>query len=272
MPENQARPGLFLNGKQVQLLSQAAMIAALGFFEAVEICIQLLLRVEARPVDALHLRIAFLPFPVSACDAHQLERANAPGRRNMRPAAEVYKFSGGVERHHRLDGALLHQFALEALIPFAIQLQRFGLRQHFSFVGNVLRRKLAHLLFDALKIFGRERLGPHKIVEKSGIDRRADAQLDVGEKFHHRCGEQVRRRVAKHLDRFGIFRRQDCEPHVLIDRRAQIDQKTFAVWSPQSSALRAPRREIFPSKRSPPNSRPRRLIRVSGRSGPPALP
>ena len=69
----------------------------------------------------------------------------------------------------------------------------------------------------------------HEIVEKAGVDRRADAQLDVREKFQHRRGEQMRRRVAQHLNRFGIFRRQDREPHVLIDRRAQIDQKTFAV-------------------------------------------
>ena len=158
MPENQPRPGLFLNGKQVQLLPEPAMIAPLGLFQPVQIFVQLLLRVEARAVDALHLRIAFLAFPVGARDAHQLERANAPGRRDVRPAAEIDEFSGGVERHHRLDGALLHQFALEALIPLAVQLERFGLRHHLALVGNVLRRELAHFLFDALEIFGREGL------------------------------------------------------------------------------------------------------------------
>ena len=141
----------------------------------------------------------------------------------MRPAAEIDKFSGGVERHHRLDGALLHQFALEALIPFAVQLERFGFRHHLALVGNVLRGKLAHFLFDAFEIFGRERLLAHEIVEKTRVDRRTDAQLDVREKFQHRRGEQVRRRVPQHLNRFGILRRQDREPHVLIDRRAQID-------------------------------------------------
>ena len=50
-----------------------------------------------------------------------------------------------------------------------------------------------------------------------------------GKQFQHRRGQQMRRRVAQHLNRFGIFRREDREPHVVIDRRAQIDQKTFAV-------------------------------------------
>ena len=57
------------------------MIAPLGFFEPVQIFVEFLLREEARAVDALHLRIAFLAFPVGARDAHQFERANAPGGR-----------------------------------------------------------------------------------------------------------------------------------------------------------------------------------------------
>ena len=40
---------------------------------------------------------------------------------------------------------------------------------------------------------------------------------DVREKFEHRRGEQMRRRMPQHLDRFRIFRRQDGKPHVMID-------------------------------------------------------
>src|SRR5579863_2943547 len=104
MPEDQPWSGFFLNGKQVQLLPEAAMIAPLGFFEPVKVFVQLLLRVEARAVDALHLRIAFLAFPVRARDAHQFESAYSSGRWNVRPAAKVDEFSGGVERHHWLNG------------------------------------------------------------------------------------------------------------------------------------------------------------------------
>ncbi len=196
--------------KEIEFRAQPAMIAALGFFELVQIVVELLLRVETRAVDALHLRIAFLALPVRARDAHQLERADAPGRGNVRPAAEIDEFSGGVKRHHRLDGFFLDQFALEALIPLAVELERFGLRQQFALVGNVLRGKLAHLFLDAFaRSSGVNGSLAHKIVEKSGVDRRPDAQLHVREEFQHRRGQQMRGRMAQHLHGVCIFRGQN---------------------------------------------------------------
>ena len=100
MPENQAWPGFVLNAEQIELLAELAMVAALGFFELVEIFVELLLLDEASAVDPLHLRIAFLAFPVGAGHVHQLERLDAPGGGDVRPAAEIQKFSGGVKRHH----------------------------------------------------------------------------------------------------------------------------------------------------------------------------
>ena len=226
------------------------MIAPLSLFEFVEIIVEFLLRVEARPVDALHLRIAFLALPVRARDAHQLECANAPGGRDVRPAAEIDEFSGGIERHHRLDGALLDQFAFEALVPLAVELKRLGLRQHLAFVGDVLRGKLAHFFLDACEVLWRKRLFAHKIVEEAGVDRRADAELDVREKFEHRRGEQMRRRVAQHLNRLRIFRREDREPHVVFDRCAQIDKKPSPL-PVAPSALRALRPARRPHAREP---------------------
>ena len=102
MPENQARAGFVLNAEKIEFRAELAMIAALGFFELVQIFVELFLLDEARAVNPLHLRIAFLAFPVSAGDVHQLERLDAPGGRNVRTAAEIDEFSGGVKRNHRL--------------------------------------------------------------------------------------------------------------------------------------------------------------------------
>ena len=124
------------------------MIAALGFFELVQIFVELLLLDEARAVNPLHLRIAFLALPVSAGDVHQLERLDAPGGGNVRAAAEVDEFAGGVERHHRLDGFFLDQLAFEFLIGLAIELERLGLGNQLALVGNVFRGKLVHLGLD----------------------------------------------------------------------------------------------------------------------------
>ena len=122
---------------------------------------------------------------------------------------------------------------------------RLGLGHHLALVGNVLRRKLAHFLFDALEVFGRERLVAHEIVEKSGVDRRTDTQLHVWKKFQHRRGEQMRGRVPQHLNRVRIFRREDRKLYVLINRRAQIDQKTFAVGGGGQARFRSRVRRFF---------------------------
>src|SRR4029077_12315110 len=110
MPKDEAGAGFVLDAKEVQLGAELAMIAALGFFEAMEIFVQLLLREEACRVNALQLRIAFLAFPVGAGDAHQLEGLNALGGRNVRAAAEVDELAGGVEGNDGLYGFFLNQF------------------------------------------------------------------------------------------------------------------------------------------------------------------
>src|SRR6204780_4927854 len=70
MPENQARAGFLLNAEKIKLLAQLAVIAALGFFQLVEIFVQILLFHETGAVNPLHLRIAFLAFPIRAGHVH----------------------------------------------------------------------------------------------------------------------------------------------------------------------------------------------------------
>ena len=59
MPEDEAGAGELLNGEQVELLAEQAMVALLGFFELVEVVVELFLGVERRAVDALELRRSF---------------------------------------------------------------------------------------------------------------------------------------------------------------------------------------------------------------------
>ena len=70
MPENEAWAGLLLDAEEIELDAQLAMIAALGFFQAMQIFVQLFLREEGHGVNALKLGIAFLPLPISAGDVH----------------------------------------------------------------------------------------------------------------------------------------------------------------------------------------------------------
>ena len=70
MPEDEAGAGFVLDAEEFELGAKLAMIAALGFLEAMEIFVQLFFCKEAGGINALELRIAFLAFPVGASDAH----------------------------------------------------------------------------------------------------------------------------------------------------------------------------------------------------------
>ena len=149
----------------------------------------------------------------------------------MRPAAEIDEFPGGVERNHGIFGFFFHQLALEDLLGLLVKLDRFGLGQQLPLIGKILRRKLVHLVLDFGQILGRERFLPQKLVKKSGLDGRADAQFHVGIKLHHRSGKQMRRGVPKDKKCIGIFFGEDLQLNVVIERPPQIDQ--FAgpiVW------------------------------------------
>src|SRR5712671_4074655 len=116
MPEDQAWAGFLLNAEKLEFGTDLAMIAALGFFEAMKIFVQFFFGEEARGVNTLELRIAFLTLPVSAGNAHQFEGLNALGGRNVGTAAEVDELAGGVEGDDGFYGLFLDEFALEDLI------------------------------------------------------------------------------------------------------------------------------------------------------------
>ena len=92
------------------------MVTALGLFQTVQIILELGLGVKTRAVNALQLRIAFLALPVGAGDAHQFEGLNLTGGWDMRAAAEIDEFAGGVKRDHRIGGFFLDELALKYLI------------------------------------------------------------------------------------------------------------------------------------------------------------
>ena len=68
MEENQAGSGEFLDAEQVQLLAELAMIALLGFFQALQVGVLILLVEKRGAVDALQARIVLVALPISAGD------------------------------------------------------------------------------------------------------------------------------------------------------------------------------------------------------------
>jgi hypothetical protein len=96
------------------------------------------------------------------------------------------------------------------------EVDRFLARPQLPFVGQILRRQLAHLGFDLLEVFGHERLRHDEVVEEALVGGRTDAALTPGKQVGHRRGEQVRRRVTIEGERVPRRRQDELERCVCV--------------------------------------------------------
>src|ERR1700730_11209193 len=137
MPENQPGPRQFLNGKQIELLAQHAMVALLGLFLFIEKIVELFLRKKRRAVNTLQLRVLLIAQPVGASNIQELERFDLASRRNVRAAAEIQELAGLVDRNLFIGlGELLDEVALHEA-AFALELcQSFVTWQKFARIGK----------------------------------------------------------------------------------------------------------------------------------------
>ena len=89
MPENQSRPRQFLDGKQIQLLPEHAMVAFFGLFLRFQKIVEVFLGEKGRPVNPLELGVLLVSQPIGAGNIQEFESLDLPGRRNVRAPAEV---------------------------------------------------------------------------------------------------------------------------------------------------------------------------------------
>ena len=129
VPEDQPRARQFLNGEQIELLSQRTMIALFGLVDLLQVVVEIFLREKRSSIDALQLRILLIAQPVGSGDVEQLECLDFSGGRDVRSAAEVGELTGAVDRDlfiglgELLDEMALHEIAFffefgETLIPW----------------------------------------------------------------------------------------------------------------------------------------------------------
>ena len=89
MPYGQATAQLVWKAEQVEFGSQLAVIALLGFHEAVQMLGERGLALPRRAIDALQHRALLVAAPVRSGDLHQLESLEPAGRGHVRPAAQI---------------------------------------------------------------------------------------------------------------------------------------------------------------------------------------
>ena len=244
MPENQPRPGQFLNREQIQLLPNHAMVALLRLFHLLQVRVEIFLREKRSPVDALQLRILLIAQPVGASDIEQLERLDFPGRRNVRPAAEVSELAGAVNRNLFIGlGELLDEMALHEVAFFFELGQPLVPRQKLARVRQVLLHQFLHFLFDLLEILGRKRSGSVEVVKKTAFGRRPVTELGLRKQLEHRRRQQVRRRMPENLKRLGIFLSQETKISIFFQRPRQVDE--IAVRFGRQRRIRQPRTDLL---------------------------
>ena len=195
-PEDQPGADHRIDGEELKLLAQHAVVAALGLVDLLEVLLHVLLLEPGRAVEPLQLLPVGVAFPIGPGDAEQFERADRAGGRDVRPSAEIYEFALPIERYAAVIGkAGLNVLDLECLPQIAAQLHSLAAVHLRSLEGLVFLDDLCHFRLDRGKVvLGKRRLGL-KIVVEAVLDGRPEGKLDAVVESHHGPGHDVRRRV-----------------------------------------------------------------------------
>ena len=200
MPERRTR-GLFLEMEQIERLAQPAVISALGLLQAMEVLVELLAGRPGGAVDALEHGVAAVAPPVGPGHLEQLEGADPPGGRAVRPAAQIEPAVLVVERDRLPLGDVVEQLDLVVL---ALRLEPAPgvLAAHDLAAKRLVRRDdLGHAGLDPLQILGMERLVTREVVVEPVLDRRADGHLGARVQILDRLGHDVGAVVAQDRQR-----------------------------------------------------------------------
>ena len=221
MPEHHARR-LFLQVEQVQLLADAAVIALLGFLDALDVGSQLLLVRPGSAVDTLQLLVLRVAAPVCTGDFGQLEGLEEAGIGHMRATAHIHVLFMEIQTHGLLVRHVVDQAQLVFLATRLEQLDDLGTRRHLLDDVVVLVDQLGHTLLDRRHVFRRERTIDGNVVIEAFFDHRADNHLGVRIELLDRMPHQVRTGVANDLQPFLVLRRDDLQGRIGLDQIAGI--------------------------------------------------
>ncbi len=211
-----------VEGEEVELLAEPAVVAGLRVFQPLQVLLELLLRQERGPVDALEHRVLLVPLPVRPGGVGQLEDPELSRGGDVRAAAEIDEFSLPVAGDALADRDAARDLDLQVVLLLLEDRDRFFDRHVHPLDRQVFADDLAHLGLDRGQIFRREGARRVEVVVVAVLDRRTDPDLDVGKEALDRLGRQVRRRVP--VDGHGVrrLRGDDLERRVLFDRRFQV--------------------------------------------------
>ena len=212
MEEREARR-LLVEGEQVELLAEHAVIALARLLEQAQVLLERGLVEERGAVDAHQLLARGVGAPVRARDAGQLHVLEPAGVRHVRPAAQIHEVAVAVEGEPLAARAdVVDELELELVVTAVDRavaredLVALGIAHLAAQEGRGLGGDARHLRLDAREVVRRELPLRHvDVVVEAVLDHRPDGQLGAREEPQDRVGHQVRGRVAQHLERLGIL-------------------------------------------------------------------
>jgi len=152
-PEDHTGGHILMEREQIELLAELAVVAALGFLDAVQVFLEILGVGKGRCVDAGKHTVLFVAAPVRPGNGQQLERLHEPGIRDVRPTAQVNEIAVPVEGNASVLKAL-DQLNFVGLAHIAEQLDGVGLGNIHALERNRGINDALHFRFDGFKLIG----------------------------------------------------------------------------------------------------------------------
>ena len=174
--------GLVAEGEQAELAAELAVVAALGFLDAGEVLVKLVLLRESDAVDTLEGLTAGVAAPVSGIAGGELDGValDATGGIQMRACAEIGELALTVEADDGILGQVVDKLDLIGLVLLFHELYSLGAGQLEALELELLLAYFAHLGFDLLHYLRGEGEGRIHIVVEAVLDSRADSKLYLG--------------------------------------------------------------------------------------------
>ena len=259
--DREAGAELVGEGVEVEVAAELAVVAALGLLEPVQVLLERLLGLPGGAVDALELLVLLVAAPVRRRGAHQLERRDPLGGRQVRAAAQVaprdLAVAADVVVDGELAGAHLGRGTFDRLAGRACRDLRSLQPDQLDLVGLVLELvervgvggdppgeplalldDLAHPGLDLLEVLGHERGLDVEVVVEAVSDRRADPEPGVRVEVLDRLRHHVRGRVPQDVVAVGAVDRDALDLVAVLELVGQVLER--AVHPGGDDALRRP--------------------------------
>ena len=220
--------------EEAKLAAEFPVVAFFRLFQADEVLLQLLPRLEGHAVHALHLFPLLIAAPIRPRNAGEPEAVRIDLIRliHMRPAAKIREIPGLIHAdfsHAAADKVRIakirdgrgsaglevaKQFDFEVLQHRSKHVAGSVDRHLRALEAKVLLHFVTHPFFNGLQIVGRERPVEVNIVEEAVFDHRSDAELRFRKQFLNARGHDVRQRMTFRFE-FFVFHKKSVRVSIL---------------------------------------------------------